>query len=146
MSKETTGSMSQVRFPSCMPRVRALVVILYDPTHAVVCMIALMFVPAFWAFTIIKEKEIGAKHLQLISGVSLPAYWLTSWLWDFVSYLPAFVLGLVILYGFNVTALIGSDHHRAAGVIALLLLYGSSSAGFTYLLTFMFKNASTGQV
>jgi hypothetical protein len=32
-------------------------------------MIAMSFVPAFWGFTIVKEKEISAKHLQLVSGV-----------------------------------------------------------------------------
>ena len=41
--------------------------------------------------------------------------------------------------------LIGTDHHRDAALVTLLLLFGTAASGFTYLLSFLFKTASTGQ-
>jgi hypothetical protein len=47
-------------------------------------------------------------ELALINPqVSIPAYWLSSWIWDIVSYLPAFALTLITVAAFNVTSLIG---------------------------------------
>ena len=38
------------------------------------------------------------------------------------------------------------DLHRREAMVSLLILYGTASSGFTYLVTFLFRNASTGQV
>jgi ATP-binding cassette subfamily A (ABC1) protein 3 len=58
--------------------------------------IGFAFLPASYAIFVVRERETGAKHQQLISGVSLPAYWLATYIWDVVSYLvPS---GLVILF------------------------------------------------
>ena len=47
---------------------------------AVIIVLAFAFIPASWAIFVVKEREGvrgdgGPKHQQLISGVSIPAYW-----------------------------------------------------------------------
>lgn len=38
-------------------------------------MIAFCFLPASYVIFVVKEREVKAKHQQIISGVSLSAYW-----------------------------------------------------------------------
>ena len=44
-------------------------------------MLAIPYVPAAFATFIVREREVKAKHQQLVSGVSIPAYWMSAWLW-----------------------------------------------------------------
>ena len=55
------------------------------------------------------------------------------------SYLPA------VVEAFDVQSLIGTDHHRDAALVTLLLLFGTAASGFTYVVSFFFRSASTGQ-
>ncbi|KAF1787653.1 P-loop containing nucleoside triphosphate hydrolase [Phytophthora cactorum] len=50
--------------------------------------IAFTFLPASIVVFLVKEKqaEHNSKHQQLVSGVSLPAFWLSNYIWDFVMY------------------------------------------------------------
>lgn len=57
----------------------------------------------------------------------------------------AFFLVLIIFVAFDVKPLFGPGLHRREAVVSLLLLYGTSSSGFTYLASFLFRNASSGQ-
>ena len=69
----------------------------------VVVAIAFSLVPAVIISFILHEKENNIRHLQLISGMSLPAYWLSNMIFDLVkSYIPCgIIVGLI--YAFNVT-------------------------------------------
>lgn len=49
-------------------------------------MLAFAFVPAAFALFVVRERETKAKHLQVVSGVSFIAYWLSTWLFDLASY------------------------------------------------------------
>lgn len=64
---------------------------------------------------------------QVVSGVSLKAYWLSSYVWDFVSLAPPVFFTLIVLAAADVTALISGE----AGVATclLFLLYGLSMVG-----------------
>ncbi|GMF55770.1 unnamed protein product [Phytophthora fragariaefolia] len=55
----------------------------------VACMficIAFTFLPASIVVFLVKEKqaEHNSKHQQLVSGVSLPAFWLSNYIWDLI--------------------------------------------------------------
>src|SRR6218665_32980 len=50
---------------------------------------------------LIKERKIGAKHCQLVSGVRLHNFWLATFLWDYVNYLIPCVLIIVIILAFQ---------------------------------------------
>jgi len=63
---------------------------------AVFISIALALIPCVIISFIIKEREQQLKHMQVISGVSLPAYWLSNMISDIAkSYIP--ILAIVIL-------------------------------------------------
>ena len=49
-------------------------------------MMAYAFIPASFALFIVREREMKQKHQQNVSGLSLSAYWFSSFLWDFLSY------------------------------------------------------------
>ena len=50
--------------------------------------IAFCFIPASWAAFVVKERETKAMHQQLVSGVSVHAYWLGNWIWDQINLGP----------------------------------------------------------
>eukprot|EP01031_Cornospumella_fuschlensis_P022275 gene22275-27238_t len=111
---------------------------------ALFAMIAVCFIPTSFVVFVVKEREIKAKHQQVISGVSLYAYWLSTYLWDVVSYLPTALLIFAMMFAFDIKAYTSGD---AVSIMFLgLLIYGPSTAAITYLLSFMFKSHSTSQV
>lgn len=42
------------------------------------------FVSAFYASFLVYERENNVKHQQLISGISVNAYWLSTLVWDVI--------------------------------------------------------------
>ena len=44
-------------------------------------MLAISVIPASFATHIVREREVKAKHQQIVSGVSFPVYWLSNWIW-----------------------------------------------------------------
>lgn len=104
---------------------------------AVILSIALALIPCVIIAYIIKERVQQLKHMQLISGVSLPAYWLSNLIADigktFVPMLITFVL--MGIYG------VEDD-----GAWALLLLYPIAIVPFTYITSFAFSNDTVAQI
>ena len=105
--------------------------------------IAFAFLPASYAIFVVRERETGSKHQQLISGVSLPAYWLATFSWDVVSYLIPSGLSIVMFVAFGVDAYTTGQGLTATAL--LFLLYGPAVAGQTYCFSFVFKSHSTAQ-
>eukprot|EP01138_Halocafeteria_seosinensis_P007062 gb/GECG01007221.1/.p1 GENE.gb/GECG01007221.1/~~gb/GECG01007221.1/.p1 ORF type:complete len:1912 (+),score=224.19 gb/GECG01007221.1/:1-5736(+) len=112
---------------------------------ALIIVLAFAFIPASYAIFVVKEREIAAKHQQLISGVSIPAYWISTFLWDFASYLLPMAGTIILIAIFDVKELISTDRDRLLALFLLLFLYGTSVSGFTYCLTYLFKNYSSAQ-
>merc|ERR1719284_1198154 len=55
-------------------------------------LIAFCFLPASYAIYIVKEYEAKVKYQQIISGVSLAAYWISNYVWDLLTYIPPFLI------------------------------------------------------
>eukprot|EP00919_Chromeraceae_sp_WS-2016_P045866 GHVR01109062.1.p1 GENE.GHVR01109062.1~~GHVR01109062.1.p1 ORF type:complete len:1632 (+),score=425.06 GHVR01109062.1:892-5787(+) len=100
-------------------------------------------IPAFWGLTLVRERETGSKHLQFISGVSIPAYWVATLLWDLLTYIIPVALTIILMFIFNVSTLIGPDH--IGGTVCLLVVHGFSVSALTYCLQFLFSNHTTAQ-
>jgi ATP-binding cassette subfamily A (ABC1) protein 3 len=113
-------------------------------TAALFFMIAFCFIPASYVSFIVKEKEVKAKHQQIISGVSIYAYWCSSYLWDVLSYLPTVALVMCIVLAFGVDNYTKND--GGAATFLLFFLYGPAVASFTYLMSFLFTSHSTAQL
>lgn len=108
-------------------------------------LLAVPFLPAAFATYIVREKEAKSRHQQMVSGVSIYAYWLSTFIWDFASYQITLWLFVVIIAGFDDKGAL-TNRHRMGYFIALLQLYGSSVSGFTYLLTNLFSTPATAQI
>ncbi|RLN80272.1 hypothetical protein BBJ28_00024567 [Nothophytophthora sp. Chile5] len=121
----------------------------------VACMficIAFTFLPASIVVFLVKERqaEHNSKHQQLVSGVSLPAFWMSNYLWDLIMYIFPCVMALVLIYGFNVSAMTGKDCDSCTGatfpsVILIFILFGLAICPFTYCLSFVFKEHAAAQ-
>ncbi len=108
------------------------------------CMIAFCFVPASFATFVVKEREVKAKHQQIISGVSIYAYWCSTWVWDTVSFMPTAGLVIAVVWAYNIESYTVGN---AGGAFALLIiLFGPAVASFTYLLSYLFTSHSSAQI
>jgi ATP-binding cassette subfamily A (ABC1) protein 3 len=111
---------------------------------ALFCMIAFCFIPASFATFVVKEREVKAKHQQVISGVSIYAYWVSTWAWDTISYLPTAALVIAAVYAFDVPSYTTDDAGDAYAL--LFLLAGPAVASFTYIVSYLFVSHSTAQI
>jgi ATP-binding cassette subfamily A (ABC1) protein 3 len=111
-------------------------------TTAIVVSIGYCFIPSAIAVFVVQERETKAKHIQMISGVSIEAYWLSSYLWDFVSCLIPTLIGAFIVLGFGNENFVGENF---GSVFLTMFMYALSVVPFTYVLSFLFKSHSTAQ-
>lgn len=106
--------------------------------------LAYAFIPAGVVLFIVKEREHNSKHQQIVSGVSIYAYWFSNLFIDIIKYLvPGIFTALSILI-FNVTAF--TDEQNYGMTWALVLMYGPSIMAFTYLTSFLFKSPESAQI
>lgn len=110
---------------------------------AVVASIAFSFIPASFAVSIVKEREVKAKHQQLISGVSILSYWASTYIWDFVSFLFPFSFAIILFNIFGLDQFIGSG--RFLPTVIMFLEYGLAVASSTYCLSFSFSDHTMAQ-
>lgn len=110
-------------------------------------LLAIPYIPASWVTYVVREREVKAKHQQLVSGVSGIAYWLSNWLWDNLSYQPTIWMFVILIAGFPNTQLLSSNSTGAMGItFGLLILFGSAMTGFSYLMSFCFGSPAGAQV
>jgi ATP-binding cassette subfamily A (ABC1) protein 3 len=85
---------------------------------------------------VLNEREKNLKHMQMISGMSLPAYWVANYLFDIIkSIIPsAVVIGLI--YAFDL---------KYDNVWILFLLYPIGVIPFTYVTSFVFAGENVAQ-
>uniref|UniRef100_A0A2P2LAL7 ABC transporter A family member 1 isoform X1 n=1 Tax=Rhizophora mucronata TaxID=61149 RepID=A0A2P2LAL7_RHIMU len=110
---------------------------------AIIVNIAFSFIPASFAVAIVKEREVKAKHQQLISGVSVLSYWISTYLWDFISFLFPTSFAMVLFYIFGLEQFIGRENFLPTLII--FLEYGLAVASSTYCLTFLFSEHTMAQ-
>jgi ATP-binding cassette, subfamily A (ABC1), member 3 len=108
-------------------------------------LLAVPYVPAAFATFLVREREVKAKHQQLVSGVSIPAYWLAAFIWDNCTYQLTVWMIVILVSAFpNTDQFSGSN--AIGKMIGLLILFGTAVSGFTYCMTFMFKTPSGAQI
>lgn len=106
--------------------------------------IAFAFIPASLVVFIVKERQQGIKHQQLVSGVSLAAYWSANFVLDFVKLIIPLVFSVLMCLAFSITTLTEPDDSYGA-VWLIFIFYCSSLISFTYLVSFMFKDYGNAQ-
>ncbi|XP_048142031.1 LOW QUALITY PROTEIN: ABC transporter A family member 1 [Rhodamnia argentea] len=110
---------------------------------AIIINIAFSFIPASFAVSIVKEREVKAKHQQLISGVSILSYWTSIYTWDFVSFLFPSSFAIALFYIFGLDQFIGAGSFLPT--VLMFLEYGLAIASSTYCLTFFFTDHTMAQ-
>jgi ATP-binding cassette subfamily A (ABC1) protein 3 len=110
---------------------------------AIIMIVAFSFVASSIALFVTREREVSAKHQQLISGVSVVAYWSANFTFDLLCYYVPAVIALILSKAFSIDSFVGSNQQRQAGLVLSFLLFGPALVTFTYLLTFCFKSASS---
>ena len=114
-------------------------------------MLAIPFVPAAFITYIVREKEVKAKHQQMVSGVGVVAYWISTLLWDNLNFFITTCLFAILvntgMFSGDTSAFGASGNQRALECFfGLFILFGFAMAGFTYLLSYLFRYPSTAQV
>ncbi|GFO39489.1 ATP-binding cassette sub-family a member [Plakobranchus ocellatus] len=102
------------------------------------------FLTSMFIFFLIKERQVGAKHMQVVSGVGPVTYWLSTFMWDFVNYTFPSMLLLVVFVAYSKSPYL--DDGRYALVILVLALYGWAVLPFMYAIQFAFNSPPTGVV
>ncbi|RUS76071.1 hypothetical protein EGW08_016175 [Elysia chlorotica] len=102
------------------------------------------FLTTMFIFFLIKERQVGAKHMQVVSGVGPVTYWLPTFMWDFINYIFPSMLLLVVFAAYSKSAYL--DDGRFMLVILVLAIYGWAVLPFMYALQFAFNSPPTGVV
>lgn len=105
---------------------------------------AMAFVSAFYVVFYIKERVSKAKLLQYVSGLHVSTFWITSFLFDFTSYIVnvlVVILTLAIFQepGWNTA----SDLFTA---FICLMVFGFAMLQLTYVFSMFFDTPPTGFV
>lgn len=108
-------------------------------------LISIPFSAASFAGYTVYEKEVKAKDQQMISGVSIPIYWLSNWIWDMFSYQFTAWLLIIIIVSLPDTDQLSKGDALGA-TIALFLLLAPGITSFTYLQCFFLSKSTAAQI
>ena len=106
--------------------------------------LAFAFLPASLIAYVVRERELNAKHQQMISGAGYFVYWMVNLLVDYVKYLIPALVAFILIYAFEMDFLTKDD--RGAMTFLLFFFFGFSMLTFVYLVAFMFKSPSSAQI
>jgi len=106
------------------------------------------YVPAAFVTFLVKEKACKSKHVQLVSGVDMFAFWISTYIWDMFLYLilTALILAIFLLYGTNSAEVFVGDKQSFLCTLLLTFGYGTSAFPFAYLISRKFDNHNSAQI
>ena len=111
-------------------------------------LVPLCYIPgAFIVFTV-RENTCKAKHVQLVSGVDMLAYWVSNYCFDLLLYLFISLSTSMILlaYGRDVAVTFIGDFSTGLCSFLLIFGYGVSAIPFAYIISRQFKNSTSAQI
>mgnify|MGYP001463338209 FL=1 len=85
--------------------------------------LAIAFIPAAICEYLVYETYHEVKHQQLVSGVSLVAYWSSSFVWDWIQYLLTATVCVLLIVGFDISQYTDNDESQFYCVVLLFVLY-----------------------
>ena len=116
-------------------------------------LLAIPFVPASFITFIVREKEVRSKQQQMVSGVGVVAYWISTFIWDNISFgVTTCMFAFLVagpFYGDRTTQLGGGgeDYRTELGLFfGLCFLFGLSVSGFAYICSYLFQAPSNAQI
>jgi ATP-binding cassette, subfamily A (ABC1), member 3 len=103
---------------------------------AFIVSIAFALIPAMVISFILNEREKNLKHMQMISGMSLTAYWISNLVFDILKGMIPSVIVIGLIYAFDLKY----DH-----TWLLFILYPIGVIPFTYVFSFIFTTENVAQ-
>lgn len=106
------------------------------------------YIPGAFIVFLVKERVSKSKHLQLVSGVDLTSYWISSYLWDLSLFfiLTLMIMAVFLMYGRESAVVFVGDSESFIATMLLTFGYGLSVLPFSYLLSRPFNNHSSAQI
>jgi ATP-binding cassette subfamily A (ABC1) protein 3 len=92
---------------------------------------------------IVKEREDRCKHQQIVSGMSIYAYWFGNFIFDLFLYLIVAFFAAGMCMAFGISSL--TDGDALTGTWVLFVLYGLANIPFSYLASFLFTDYGSSQ-
>jgi ATP-binding cassette subfamily A (ABC1) protein 3 len=105
--------------------------------------LAMSFIPTAVISFIVMEKEREVKNQLYISGVSVPAYWLSHFVFDSLFSVISTLVAMIVFWIYDVQEFIGGS--SLAGSFAILLLYGPASTALAYTVSYVFEKQFAAQ-
>ena len=68
---------------------------------AFVISIGMAVIPAMAISYVLNERDTNLKHMQLVSGMSLPAYWVSNFIFDVIKGIASSAVVIGLTYAFN---------------------------------------------
>eukprot|EP00850_Spirogloea_muscicola_P023272 SM000343S12828 [mRNA] locus=s343:29457:40992:- [translate_table: standard] len=112
---------------------------------ALFILIPFCYLSATFAVFIVKERAVKSKHLQLVSGASLLAYWTATYAWDVLNYIVITSITMLVFVLYQDSAFVGT-FFKSIAVLSLLTSFGLSVIPLSYCYSFGFSNHSSAQV
>jgi ATP-binding cassette subfamily A (ABC1) protein 3 len=92
---------------------------------------AFAFPTCLQASFVVREREEKWKHQQLVSGVSLTAYWASTLLWDTLVHLIPIAVAICLMFAFNLASFVGNTECIAATFL-IFGLYSVAGPLYSY--------------
>lgn len=108
-------------------------------------MIVLSAVPASIAFSVVRDRETGVRRAMDLCGLSPAAYWLSTYIVDATLTLVTLFVCLGLYAVFGVAAFTSPTSQRLDATVVLMLLYAAAMPPQTYVLSRVFRSASSAQ-
>lgn len=106
-------------------------------------MFTLSTITSTFASYIVKEREVHSKQLQMLSGVSIPMYWLANLSWDLCIFSVSCVAILFMIVIFHIDVM--NESKVLLAITVCLISYGYAVIPFMYLFSFLFNSHSSAQ-
>lgn len=103
---------------------------------------AMSFIATFYILFLIKERVSNAKHLQMVSGVNVATFWISSYLVDFVTFTFTVVLLILALLFFQEDGWKTIDDVEPVFVIFIAFVFATLS--IIYLSSLVFATPALG--
>ncbi|KAG1683894.1 ATP-binding cassette sub-family A member 17 [Nymphon striatum] len=103
----------------------------------------LAFLASSFIVYLVKERVVRAKHLQVISGVNLATFWITTFIWDFINYSIPCIIIIITFFIFN-----NEDFTEGivlGPLISLLVMHAFGILPVIYCMSFLFTVPVNGQ-
>ncbi len=104
----------------------------------------LSFLTSTFVYFLIRERQVGSKQLQQLSGVGPFIFVAANFIWDLVNYMVPALLLLAMIEAFQIPAF--TQDGRLGIVFIILVEYGFAVIPFMYAVQHIFASPATGVV